>query len=136
MIDADKLAAIVLPWARDTHPEKYEATLKVASKPETLERYLLRLLELRWEQDRENVEWRLDVPLSALEETGITQGLNWHGTPIVVSGRKVEGRTWGFDELAQLVRVENDVSRMALFQTMLAAKPVLVLGPAEIEVVE
>jgi hypothetical protein len=104
-LDVERLQALVLPWAKEKHPDKYQATLKVAGNAATFEKYLLRLLEIRWETD-EDREWRLDVPLTALEETKIRQKLIWQGTEVEICGAKVEGRTWSFAELSILTTAE------------------------------
>lgn len=64
-----ELCALILMWAKEAHPEKYDATLKVATIPATFRRYLLRLVELRWEAEP---EWREQAPVLVLDETKIT----------------------------------------------------------------
>ena len=64
----DALAALVLPWAKERHPEKYAETLKVAARPMTFRRYLTRLVEIRCAEDKGFV---LSLPVSVLEETAL-----------------------------------------------------------------
>jgi hypothetical protein len=107
--NVDKLGGIVLPWAKERHPDKYAATLKVAKEPATFRNYLLRLLEIRWAEDTDaRAEWKLDVELSMLEETAIQQAIVFRGHDLTFAGKKVEGRVWSFAELRALVEAGDD----------------------------
>lgn len=64
----EQVAALVLPWAKAHHPDKYEQTLKVSTTPTTFRRYLLRLLEIRCSEEREFLG---QVPVSLLDETSL-----------------------------------------------------------------
>jgi hypothetical protein len=64
----EALQAVVLPWAKAKHPDKYAMTLKVAHNPASFKAYLLRLLEIRWEEEPET---RGGLPILALEETSV-----------------------------------------------------------------
>lgn len=101
------MAALILPWAKEKHPEKYAQTLKVAPNRETFRRYMARLVEVRYEEE---AEWRMQAPLRLLEETGIKQKMRHPqtGTEIEVCGRRVEGRTWGFTEMAEAIEAGFD----------------------------
>lgn len=100
----DELAAVILPWAKETMPEAYEATLEVANRPQAFRNYLTRLIERRWEREP---QWRTSVPLDALEATGITARLRAEriagGVVLEVKGARAGVRQWGFGELAALL---------------------------------
>lgn len=99
----DELAGQVLSWAKEKHPDKYRETVGVSVRPRTYRAYLLRLIEIRWEEDP---EWRHGVPYLALEETAIVARFKaGDGTEVEVKGRKAirpergETREWGWAEL-------------------------------------
>lgn len=83
----EEIAALILPWAEANHPEKHAATLAVQSQPRTYRRYLIRLLEIRWEEDSKT--WRNEIPLSVLDESAVRMTTHHRatGTPIHVGGR-------------------------------------------------
>lgn len=97
----DELAAVILPWAKEHHPDKYEPTIAVSSRPHAFRRYLCRLIEIRWEEDH---AWRSEAPLRALEETSITQRFRLrNGMCIEVKGSRAPGeRVWTWNELAMI----------------------------------
>lgn len=104
----DELAGVVLPWAKERHPEKYDATLKAAAVPATFRRYLLRLVEIRWAEagaegaTEEERAWRLSVPVSVLDETSIRMKVLRKPTGEVMEfqGSRAEGeQTHRFHEL-------------------------------------
>jgi hypothetical protein len=102
-VTTEEIATYVLPWAKVHRVDAYGKTLAVAQKPEVFRSYVLRLLELRWQIDP---EFKETAPFMLLEETGISQKYRHRptGTEIVVSGKKVEGRVWGWMELEQHIR--------------------------------
>lgn len=108
----DDLAAVILPWAKAAHPEKYEATVGVSPRPQAFRRYLLRLIEIRWEEDP---AWRHDAPLRALEETSIVQRMRLAGgAEIVVKGKRAGGeREWTWAEFADLLEAGHDINVIA-----------------------
>jgi len=67
-VSTEQLSAMVLPWAKKEHPEKYEQTIKVSMKADTFRRYLVRLLEIRCRSDRDFLG---KVPVSLLDETSL-----------------------------------------------------------------
>lgn len=96
----DDLARLILPWAKEHHPDKYQQTLKVAAIPATFRRYMLRLVEIRCTDEP---EWIKTVNVLVLEETGLTKRLkdNQTGDVYEVKGRLAEGpRITTFAELA------------------------------------
>lgn len=108
-----ELELLVLPWAKEFHPEKYQAT--IAMKAKDIARYrkfLLRLVEVRWEESK---EWRREVPLSVLERTSLTQKIKVKGSDIVieVKGRGAPGERqftwemlgWPVDEFRAAIEV-------------------------------
>lgn len=100
-MDTDELAAMMLPWAKEHHPEKYAQTLAVSLKPPTYRRYLIRLVEIRWTEDR---AWRGQVSLSVLDESAIVGRVRHRPTGAVleVKGRLAQGeRAWKWSELAE-----------------------------------
>lgn len=116
----EQIAALILPWAKAEHPEKYDATLKVAGQPGTFRLYLLRLIEIRCTADP---AWRTNVPLSLLEQTALTMTFRVKklGVDIEVKGAKAPGpRVWSFTELASLM-TENE----EFFHTLVRAKSAL-----------
>lgn len=120
MTTTAELVALILPWAKEHEPEKYEATLKVATNDKTFRRYLIRLIEIRWA--REDYTWRRTIPLDVLEDSALTMTVTHRptGRRMHVKGRLAEGpREWSFGELAMLT---DEPERMgALF----AAKDIL-----------
>lgn len=93
----DELAGFILPWAKQWKPEPYAATVAVAGRPVAFRKYMLRLVELRYTEER---SFRLTVPLSVLEETGLTQRMRLpDGDVIEVKGKEAGERQWGFGEL-------------------------------------
>lgn len=69
----DELAAYILPWAKQWHPEKYAQTLQVATRPTAFRAYLLRLLELRWNDADHFSQLEIGkvIPISVLDETAL-----------------------------------------------------------------
>jgi hypothetical protein len=57
-----EIAAIILPWAKAQHPEKYADTLKVAANERTFRRYMIRLIEIRWTEDTDRT-WRNEISM-------------------------------------------------------------------------
>lgn len=85
MIDNDELAALILPWAKAEHPEKYEKTIEQSQRPDTYRKFLVRLIEIRASDDR---LWRNALPLSILNETAlsVTIKLRKTGQVLIVGG--------------------------------------------------
>jgi hypothetical protein len=100
----DEIAAVILPWAKEHHPSKYDDTIKVAANVKTFRRYMIRLIEIRWDEDRDHT-WRNDLTLSVLEESKITMHAIHRpsGTPLAISGRLATPRQWTFAELAMVM---------------------------------
>jgi hypothetical protein len=95
----DEMSALILPWAKQNHPEKYKQTVEMAKWPGMLIRYLIRLIEIRWETD---LPFRSSVPCHVLEETSIVARFRDRkmGNIIEVKGKNATGgRVWGFKEL-------------------------------------
>lgn len=95
----DEMIALILPWAKQNHPEKYAQTIKMAKHPEMFGKYLCRLIEIRWGAEK---DFRRTVPCHILEETSIVAKFRDRrtGNVIEVKGRTATGgRTWGFKEL-------------------------------------
>jgi hypothetical protein len=112
-MNVEKLQALVLPWAKEVHPDKYAATLKVIREPVTFKNYLLRLLEIRWAEDGDmHAEWKLDVELSMLEETGIQQTMVFRGHRLTFAGKKVVDRVWSFAELSAMIHAPEELDRL------------------------
>lgn len=107
----DELIAFILPWAKEHHRDKYDATLAVQNNENAFRKYMIRLVEIRWAEDK---EFRLTVPCSILEETAISATLQdkQTGKTIVVGGKHVKGRQWGFRELATLDRKDFETLRV------------------------
>lgn len=108
MLSNDQLAGFILPWAKENHPEKYDLTLKAAPKAKAFRAYLLRLVEIRWEEagspnaSEEEKQWRLSCPLSLLDETSIRLKVRHRpsGEEYEFQGVKAEGpQTHRFNEL-------------------------------------
>jgi hypothetical protein len=66
---SNELAALILPYAKEHHPEKYTDALRVAHQPEKFRRYLIRLVEIRI---GEYPAWMNELPISVLDETSLT----------------------------------------------------------------
>lgn len=110
------LAALILPWAKEKHPEKYAGTLKVAANPATLRRYLIRLIEIRWADPAEDTTWRGEVPLSVLEDSAIQLPMRHvpTGETFQIKGRLAPGpRVWTFAELASFMAQDKPNEAMA-----------------------
>lgn len=117
------MAALVLPWAREKHKEKYDQTLIVANKSDVFVRYLVRLLELRWEQDGDvRADWKKDVPFWALEETSITVAAKVFEHEIKICGKKVEDRTWAWAEMAMILKEPDKEKRKESVRELAALK--------------
>ena len=108
MLSNDQLAGFILPWTKENHPDKYDLTLKAASVSGTFRRYLLRLVEVRWQKageegaDEKEKEWKLTVPVSVLDETSVRMKVLRKPTGEVMEfqGDKAEGsQTHRFHEL-------------------------------------
>jgi hypothetical protein len=102
------MTALILPWAKKNHPEKYQQTIQIAKNPQTFRLYLIRLIEIRWMEDQ---TFRSEVPCSVLEETKIVVKLRDRKSnrEIEVRGKAATGgRVWGFQELANLNRESFD----------------------------
>lgn len=104
----DQLAGFILPWAKEKHPDKYDLTLKAAPKDKTFRAYLLRLVEIRWQEaseegaSEEEKQWRLSCPISVLDETSIRMKVKRNPTGEVMEfqGSKAAGsQTHRFHEL-------------------------------------
>jgi len=85
IVPNDELGKFILTWAKSNHPDKYDKTLKVAGIPETFRRYMIRLIEIRYEQ--EGWDAIKDIPVSILDESGIVlQTQSPTGEQVTVSG--------------------------------------------------
>ena len=96
----EQLAKLILPWAKERHPEKYQQTLRVAAIHDTFRRYMLRLVEIRVEEEP---GWINEVSVLVLEETKLVQRLKDRQTGDVyeVKGKLADGpRITTFAELA------------------------------------
>lgn len=113
MTTTEALCALILPWAKEHEPEKYAATLAVIQNARTFRRYLVRLVEIRW--DKETWEWRRTIPLDVLEESAITIRVRCRATnrTLEVKGRLAAPREWSFGELA-VATSPDDLEFMAL----------------------
>ena len=67
-----ELEALVLEWAEQHHPEKHAQTIAQREKPDTYRRFLLRLIEIRVEEEP---GWLRKVPARILDETKIVAQL-------------------------------------------------------------
>lgn len=87
----EEILALVGPWAKAEHPDKYKATLQQVSMPARFRAYLLRLVELRAEAEP---KWVREVPVSILDETRVMRDLRDRATgrTFVVGGRRA-GKT-------------------------------------------
>lgn len=80
--------ALILPWAKQEHAEKYAQTLAVARRGDVFDRYLLRLVELRCAEDRAFLR---TVPLWVLDNTAVTCRMRGAGRgEFVVGGKRTE----------------------------------------------
>lgn len=97
----ETLAALILPWAKEKHPSKYSDTVKAVRKPDVFRRYMVRLVEIRVEEEP---EFRGQVPLSILDETKLTARFKRGDYEFEVRGAgsvKSQGpRVWCWTELA------------------------------------
>jgi hypothetical protein len=119
----DELVALILPWAKTAHPDKYESTLAVAKNAATFRRYLIRLIEIRWSEEPAWASSAI-VPLSVFEESALTMTFVHRptGTSFEVKGRLAPGpRVWTFAELAMLTALPVD-ERTATLTQLVAAK--------------
>lgn len=94
-----EMTALILPWAKSNHPEKYQQTIATSKAPEVFKRFLIRLIEIRWTTE---AEFRSSVPCHVLEETSLVVKFRDKQTQeiIEVKGRNATGgRVWGFNEL-------------------------------------
>lgn len=130
-INNERLAAVILPWAKDKYPERYQQTLAVASKPDTFQRYMVRLVELRWKEEPDT-EWLLRVPLTVLEETDISLKARLFGREVVVCGKKVLDRTWSFGELYCLMIDPDKDSRRTTVEDLIHVKHTFDLRTEEV----
>ena len=98
IVETETLSALILPWAKERHPEKYEKTLAVVGREETFRAYLVRLVEVRWNEEK---AWRGTVPLSVLELTSlqVTMLHRPSGTKVVCGGRQAKDRLFSFYDL-------------------------------------
>lgn len=95
MIDNTGLLGIIGPWAKETVPDLYAATMQQAARPAALRNYLLRLIEIRADGDeqrgipRDNV-FLSKLPVSVIDETRITRTLTIRSTgqSYKVAGKK------------------------------------------------
>lgn len=90
------LIAYTMAWCKETHPDWYELTLKVAKKPKSFNEYLIRLLERRWAEDPES---RAQAPILGLEESSIIVKTKMDGQVVEFAGKKVKGRQRAIREL-------------------------------------
>lgn len=86
----EALAALILPWAKETFADRYAETIKQASKPMTFRRYLTRLVEIRVEMDRSFIR---QIPISILDETALTATVvdRKTGKRILFAGKRAKG---------------------------------------------
>lgn len=88
-VETMAVAELILPWAKEKHPDKYADTIKRAGDAAAFRRFVLRLVEIRWETEP---EWRREVPLNVLDETAITATVKAQdGTTLIVAGRAIKG---------------------------------------------
>jgi hypothetical protein len=129
MTPNEEIAALILPWAKANEPEKYQATLAVAQNARTFRRYMIRLIEIRWQQDP--ADWIKSVPLSVLEDSGVVMRLRWGEHILEVKGRLAPPpRIWGFAELVVLTSNKESMQLMVDIKNTLDLELVSV-GPAE-----
>ena len=102
----DALIALVLPWVEATDRAKYDATLAVAVIPATFEKYLLRLLELRWAADRDA---RGTFPLALLDATAITARARLGAVgEVTLGGARAAACDYRWSELTFLLTLDPD----------------------------
>jgi hypothetical protein len=117
------IAALVLPWARERHKEKYDQTLAISNRPDVFRRYLVRLLELRWAEDGDiQADWKKNVPFWALEETNIVVRATVFGHEIKICGSKVADRTWSWAEMRMIIAEPDKEKRRASVRELAALK--------------
>jgi hypothetical protein len=115
----EEIAGLILPWAKAQHPEKYAATLQVATVPATFRRYLIRLIEIRHAEAPG--QWINDVALAVLEESAVTMRFR-HGPTrleLEVKGRLAKPRQWTFVELQALLETPDEFARLLQAKTIL-----------------
>lgn len=84
-----EMAVAILPWAKEKHPDKYADTIKQANDDAKLRRYLVRLVEIRWESEP---EWRSAAPLAVLDETALIKRVRTQaGVVLTVGGKLAKG---------------------------------------------
>lgn len=118
----DELIELILPWAKEHHPDKYAKTIEQANRPIAFRRFLVRLIEIRCAEDR---AWRNTVPLSVLEETSLSVTLRHKGTgrEFTVGGQATSGRHVSFRMLGMCLHPEN-ASQAGTLDAMLTANDV------------
>lgn len=116
VVATGQIAAMMLPWAKAHHPEKYADTVKVSNRPAVFRRYLLRLLEIRC---REEEGFMGTVPVSVLDETALTVKVRDRSTGAVleVKGERAEG--------PQVTRFWELAMEPEDFRTLQSAKQIL-----------
>jgi hypothetical protein len=82
-----ELEALVLSWAEQHHPEKHAQTVAQQEKPETYQRFLLRLVEIRVTDEP---RWLRTVPVAILDETKLVAQLRDResGKMLTFAGKK------------------------------------------------
>jgi hypothetical protein len=100
----EELLALVGPWAKARHPEKYKATLAQVAKPRAFRNYLIRLIEIRCEEEP---DFYLDpgLTVSVLDETNLMRRIRIKATgdEFVVAGAGYKGQyTMRWSMLAEL----------------------------------
>jgi hypothetical protein len=125
----EELAAVILPWAKANHPQKYADTLKVAANARTFRRYIIRLVEIRWAEDGDRT-WRNEITLSVLEESAIVMHATHRptGTALAFAGSKVPHRQWTWAEMQMLMTLPDP---SAAIGQLIEAKRALELESAE-----
>lgn len=116
-----ELWAVVGAWAEAAHAEKV-AYVRAEQDPARVRKLIIRLIELRWEED---VAGRGDIPLLALHETRIVTTMKHKGTGITM---RVNGRlaprpwVWTFAELANYERAATPDGDDGGFALLVEAK--------------
>lgn len=101
LVTNDDLCALVLPWCKAEHPDHYQKTLKVAVNPIAFRKYLLRLVELRAEEDK---HWRnRECPIKVLDETSLS----------IQVRRKETGEMWEFKGKKGKLPIDNRINELA-----------------------
>lgn len=112
----DDLAALILPWAKEHHTDKFEKTIAQVERPETYRKFLLRLVEIRAQAEP---TWRNTLPLGILEETALTVEMRTKtGQTLLVGGIGALGRQFSF-RLLELCKAADDPE--AALQSMISA---------------